>query len=440
MSFLKTIPERLDIAPGVRLLFLPEPRFKRVQFAMALDCPLDADRATRALLSEVLPQGSRRWPSRRDLARALQDAYGASSHEYMVRACEHQQLGYSYSWVADRFLPPGEGVAESVLEIAHGVLCDPLRGEDGRPFRQDIVERERGYFLKRLSDRKDLRAEYAGERFLEHLCEGEAYGLQPWDSEQAIADVELEALEVERRRLLQRTPVRAIVVGPEDPAPYADWLARTFAGRDSVDPIPEVEQRLPQELREIRESLPMDQAQFHYGFRYVPPQDPVRRIALSLACSVFGGGSHGRLFRVVREEKSLAYGIYAWQRPRKGMVTVAAGIDAASFEVVRQEVEQQLADLQDHGPRAQELEMARVSQLERLRALADSGMAMAEYYSREDFLGTRRSPAEKAEVLQQIRAEQVAEELRGLVPDLVYLMEPGPADADGIASEMEVSS
>ncbi|MDP7062476.1 MAG: pitrilysin family protein [Planctomycetota bacterium] len=434
MAFLQTIPELRRPAPGVELLCLPEPRFKRAQLGLSLDLPLDDGRAARTLLSEVLQQGSAAHPTRRDLSRALQEAYGANCSLYADRNGENHRIGISLGWVGERFLPPGNIVVPQLLEMVRQTLEEPRRGKDGQPFDEEVVERERKLLMQRLAERKDDRPGYAEERFISLMCEGEPYGLQAWDSEQAVAALTADDLEQARMELLATAKITAVVVGPCDPDIIAAWLADVFGGRSKLATLPEIGRPVPAAIREVREQLPMDQAQFHYGFRYPEPADKRAFEALGFACSVLGGGSHGRLFRIVREQKSLAYGIYAMQRARKGLITVAAGIDASAYQEVRDEVDKQLAELQQNGPTAEEMEMTLVNRLDRLRGLADSGYELATYFVREHTLGLERSPAERAAILQDLKPTEIAEAARLLVPDMVYLLEPN-ADASAVQPE-----
>jgi predicted Zn-dependent peptidase len=422
MAFLQTIPELRQPAPGVELLCLPESRFKRAQLGLSLDLPLDSGRAARTLLAEVLQQGSELLPTRRDLSRALQEAYGAGCSMYTDRNGENHRTGVSLGWVGERFLPADTTVVPQLLDLVRNMLENPRRGADGSPFDQEVIERERALLLQRLAERKDDRPHYAEERFIRLMCENEPYGLQSWDSEQAVAALTAEDLETARLDLLARAHITAVVVGPCDPDLISDWLAEVFGNRKEVVEFPPIGRPVPAAVREVHEHLEMDQAQFHYGFRYAEPQDKRAFEALGFACSVLGGGSHGRLFRVVREEKSLAYGIYAMQRARKGLVTVAAGIDASAAQEVRAEVDKQLLDLQQNGPTTEEMEMVLVNRLDRLRGLSDSGYELATYFVREHSLGLNRSPADRAALLQDLKPQEIAQAARALVPDMVYLL------------------
>lgn len=424
MAFLQTIPELRSPAEGVELLCLPEPRFKRAQLSLSFDMPLDSGRAARTLLAEVLTQGTETLPSRLQLTRSLQDLYGANCSLYADRSLEFHRTTMNLGWVGDRFLPPEELVQPRLLGLARGLLDKPRRGTNGSSYDVETLERERSSALKQIRERKDDRSAYAEERFLEQMCDGEPYGLLPWDSEQAIHDLTADDLEAARLHLLQDAKITCIAVGPCDIDLIETWLKDWFGRRKPIPELPDVVLRKPGELREFREELPMEQAQFHYGYRFELPSTPREHEALGLACSILGGGAHGRLFRKVREEKSLAYGIYAMLRSQKGLMTVAAGIDAEAYAEVRSEVETQLKDLQDNGPTAEEIQFALVNRLDRLRALSDSGGSLANYHLREHWAGLRRTPAERAKMLQELTADEIATAAQRFVADSVYLLAP----------------
>ncbi|MHC4380523.1 MAG: hypothetical protein ACYSU1_05480, partial [Planctomycetota bacterium] len=183
MAFLQSIPELRQPAPGVDLLCLPEPRFKRAQLSLSFDRPLDDARAARTLLAEVLTQGCEALPSRLQLTRALQDLYGANCELYADRAAEYHRVTMNLGWVGDRFLPPEEMVQPRLLGMARGLLDKPRRGVNASPFDVETLERERSSTLKHIRQRKDNRQAYAEERFLEQMCDGEPYGRIPWESE-----------------------------------------------------------------------------------------------------------------------------------------------------------------------------------------------------------------------------------------------------------------
>lgn len=424
MAYSQTIPETVAVAPGVTLLVLPESRFKRARVSVLADLPLDEGRAARSLLLDVLEQGSARHPGRVALAQAEQAAYGARVGMGRGTAMERHRVRLGIEVVGQRFLPPGEVVLPPALALAGGMWSEPWRGDQGELFRPDIVTHERELLLQRIRERIDNRSEWAEERFLHHLCPDEPLGLLSWGSEEDVLAVTAEDMERERLRLLNQAEVLVLAIGPLQASDLVPWLQELFpANRQAWQP-PAQEQRAAGELRLVREELDLDQAQFHMGFRLPTPENPQDRAALQVANVIFGGGVSGRLFRVVREERSLAYGIGSMLRPRKGLMTVAAGIDANAADEVQEAVLEQMQDLAAQGPSTEEMDTAMVAILDRLAGVGDDAGSLGAFHQREFHRGTMLTPAAWAEHLQAVTPAQVAHAASLWKPDLRYLLAP----------------
>lgn len=439
MALLDRPPLVLQPAPALELLALPEPRFKRAQLVLHFDRPLDDGRApARSLLAEVLEQGTRRHPNQMELSRAEEDLYAASVSLDSDRQADAHRLRLALSWVGERFLPPGAQVADGSLRLGRELLEEPCRGAGGAPFPDATLARERAQLARRIRSLPDERDAYARERFLALLCPDEPYGTPPWGSAEAIEGLDGAALEAARRDLLEHAAVSAVLVGPVDPEPVAALLADWFGAGGSLAGAPREALsapsfRLPARLREECERLELDQARFRLGFRFVPPREPLACEAHALASSILGGGVHGRLFRIVREERSLCYGIGSTLRTRKGILGVSAGIDAGSYEAVRDEVMRQVAILAAGGWTEDEERAARANHLNRLDALADAPGALAWFFERERLLGFRRTPAGRAADLARVGRDDIAAAAASWQPSLVYLLAGAAAAAEVVS-------
>jgi predicted Zn-dependent peptidase len=423
MSFLQTIPEIHSLADGVTLLGVADQRFKRALVQVLFELPLDASRAARSLLLDVLEQGSRQFPDSTSLACELQNLYGASCEVYSERSCEAHRVGLQVSCLGAQFLPPGEDVLLPALNLISDVLFDPLRGEqNGELFNAQYLELERKNLLDMLAERQDNRSAYATERFLSVMCADEDYGKLSWESSEAIAGLTPQQLEDARREIIDCAKVIIICSGSVNVNIVKHWATQRFSGQRNIIDVAEPSTKFPSELRHVNEHLEMKQAQLHIGLRLTLPESIANREALAAACSVLGGGSHGRLFQKIREEKSLAYGIYSQMHGRKHILSVQAGIDAQSAAEVEEEVFTQIDLLANEGPTAHEVELAKANRLNGLASLADSPGAMASFYHADYLLGLNATPAIRADACNALTAEQIQQAACGWQADLVYLL------------------
>lgn len=426
MALLKTLPEHIPLSQGVDLLFLPEPRLKRALLQVDFDLPLDGDCAARTLLAQVLEQGSAAHPSRMYLAQRQEQLFGATVSFGGFRAAEKHRMRLQLGWVGERFLPNGETLAVNVLGLGRELLEEPRRGEGDAPFDAAVLERERAQLARHIRGFVDDRAGYAQQRFYEAMCAGEPFAQAPWGTVGEVEGLHGQELEAARLAVLKQGRVLILAVGPIERDPLVDalraWLGEAGTWGEPRAELPEAVSREPGELREVREELPVDQARFHLGFRIARPASSEEMESMLLANAVLGGGIQGRLFRIVREERSLAYGISSEVLTGKGMLTVGAGIDASKAEEVRDEVLRQVADLAENGPTEEEVAMCKASFFNGLQSLADSAGSLARFYAREFQFRLHRSPAERAAVLESLGAQDVQRAAQTWMADTSFLM------------------
>lgn len=426
MALLETLPEHIPLAPGADLLFLPQPRLKRALLQVDFDLPLDAHSPARTLLAQVLEQGTAKHPSRMHLAQRQEQLFGAAVNFGGLRAAEKHRMRVQAGWVGERFLPASEALAVEVVGLARELVEDPRRGADGAPFDRAMFERERAQLARQIRSFVDDRSGYAQQRFYEALCAGEPFARAPWGTAEEVEALQMEQLEAARLEMLRHGRVLVLAVGPIEREPLVaalrDWLGSEGPWGSERRTLPDVVSKEPSGLREVREELPIDQARFHLGFRIPRPTTSEEMEAQLMANSVLGGGIQGRLFRIVREERSLAYGISSEVLAGKGLLTIGAGIDASKAEEVRDEVLRQVEDLASRGPEQEELAMVRAAFANGLQSIGDSAGSLARFYAREYQYGLHRSPAQRAAVLDQLGPEDVRAAAATWKPDLSFLM------------------
>ncbi len=94
------------------------------------------------------------------------------------------------------------------------------------------------------------------------------------------------------------------------------------------------------------------------------PQNAEARFALSALCGAFGGGMSSRLFQKIREEKGLAYTIYATPEGFKntGLINIYAGVSPENADMVVSLIQKEMQDIVKNG--LSEAEFARsISQM-----------------------------------------------------------------------------
>ena len=163
------------------------------------------------------------------------------------------------------------------------------------------------------------------------------------------------------RRNLARANLVVAVVGAIDAATLAERLDEVFAALPATaeqTPVADVEPTIG-ERRRIALAVP--QASIFMGLKGVRRDHP-DFYAVSLMNHILGGGAFSsRLYREVREQRGLAYGVYtvplSWQHSSAILATAATRADrvAETIKILRSEI----ARMAREGVTAEELENAR---------------------------------------------------------------------------------
>lgn len=105
---------------------------------------------------------------------------------------------------------------------------------------------------------------------------------------------------------------------------------------------------------------PIEQVHVSVGFPGVPMDDPAV-YDFHLLAGVLGGGSSSRLFQSIREDRGLAYSVFAYASPFSdaGLLGVYAGVSPENVGEVCRLAAAEMRDLCQSGPSAEELQRAK---------------------------------------------------------------------------------
>ena len=125
---------------------------------------------------------------------------------------------------------------------------------------------------------------------------------------------------------------------------------------------------------------------------------------------VLGGGLSSRLFQAVREDRGLAYSVFAGAHlySDAGALGIHAATEPDRADELRRVVEDEVSAVAEHGITADELEIARRGfEGARLLGLEDSGSRMTRLGNGQSLYGRVESVDEFVASLRAIRLDEV---------------------------------
>jgi predicted Zn-dependent peptidase len=245
-------------------------------------------------------------------------------------------------------------VLDADLPVAVDVLTDLVR----RPLLRDAdLTLERNVVLEEISAVADAPEDLVFELHAKALWPEHPYGFSILGTPETVGALRADDLRgVHRRGYFPGNCVIA-AAGSVEPERLLETLEREgwFEGPPAV-PLAPVEPAPAQ--RGQRSAVARDTQQCHlvFGSDTFPASDP-RRYALMVLVTVFGGGMSSRLFQRIREERGLAYAVFAFQHLNLsgGMVGVYLGTQPETAEPAIEGVLEEYRRLAAEGLPAEEL-------------------------------------------------------------------------------------
>ena len=366
----------LPAAGGLELHLMPTRKYRTVLLTCAFERSLDDQRSARAVLPDLLLRGTARSPGLAEFTARCEELYATDLVGSVSGVGSRQVIRLGLETISDR-----DAGGEPLLEQATGLLAEalhepPLR--DGA-FRPDHFEQERTNLVRAIASIADDKGLYAHRRLMETLHAGTPLALHPKGTVELAESLDEPATRRAWQDVVRRAPGRVFMVGDVDEERAlraVELLAGPVGSRGPREALaapeaaPPVREGAPQD---VVERQPLAQSKLVLGFR-VPP-DVAAGAAFPLFGIVFGGGSHSRLFKRVREAEQLAYDCSSAALVDSGSLVVHAGVDADKAGRARQLVLEELERLAQDGVGDEELELSRRAQRRRLVNLRDDPRA-----------------------------------------------------------------
>ncbi len=397
-------------APGVDLFLLPDRRFRTVSIRLNFLQPLAEDAAAALALSgAVLGQGSAHLPSRLALQRELDGLCGTDLEMDTAR------LGEIHLMEADLALPSeratGEaGLLKKAVSLLAQCLAEPRR--QGQGFPKTVLSQERRGLKDVIASARNHRPSWASLSCLRAVCAREPYRIGRLGSPEALDRLTPEGLLSFWRRAASRLPVLAYAVGDFDPSRMADLLAGAVLPlrKGLPAPLPSTGFRRAAPTRPARrvERASVEQARLCLGFRTNTAWSAAGFSDLVMANMLLGGGSHAKLFREVREKRSLAYDASSSLEKTKGLMLVSAGVSPQQADRAEALILEQIRNVQAGRFSSREWRDSLRTLTNRIRTLGDSPSRLVSLHLEGFLNGSPRTPAEVLREARSVTPESAA--------------------------------
>lgn len=417
---------REEIMPGVFLSAVRTDRFKTSALCAALLSQLDHEHAYMdSLLPSVLRRGTARCPDMASITRRLEELYGAGAIPLSMRVGEVRVTGFYSVFPDGRFIPGGASELDDIARLIGELLTAP--NTRGGLLLPDYVNSEKSKLAEKIRAAKNDRGGYAARRLIELMCCNEALSASVLTDCDAAENIHYKKLTRRYRELLSNSPMEICYCGAESFERVRGAMLSAFEAmpRGEIDYDIGTDVRmnaLEAEPRVFKETMDVGQGKLCMGWRLGECMEEPDSAALRVFNAVYGGTASGKLFRSLREERSLCYYVSSGVDDVKGLMYVSSGIDKADYDTVVEGITGELRKIADGEVTTDELDTARRYCAQALRLVPDDPVELTMYCMRSNITGEDATPDDLAAVCEYVTADEVIDIARSCELDTIYFL------------------
>jgi len=410
--------KRYEICNGIYLNYIKTDKYKTNTLSFYFYDMLDHESATKnALLMEVISRGSKVYTRTADLERFLEEQYGANMETGVRKKGDVQVLYANFDFVHTDYVDKKD-ICENIFSLAESIIFNQ------ESFSDEFVAQEKVNHREKIEALMNNKTQYAMERCVEEMCADEPYGICEFGELDLLEAINATSILEHYKNTFLKLKFDVFITGEIDVEWALERLRKTLGNIRCTNNsylISSVVKDIG-EVKKIVQREPINQSKLVLGFRNrVLPTDD-NYYALVLYNSIYGGSVFSKLFNNVREKLSLAYSVGSRTDKFKGIMFVAAGIENDKFQEAYDEILTQEQLMKDGSFIEDEVNAAKLSLIDSIRAIADSAKQTEDYYVGQFLCNMDGDLEELVQGVEGVTAEQVTYVAQNVELDTVYFL------------------
>ena len=391
----------------------------QVFFMLPLESKKEA--AMNALIPSILERGSKNHPGNQNIKTELENLYGANKNFNILKRGENQILRFSLEMVNEKFLTHKSNLTRDAFELLNDIIFNPLT--ENNAFKEKYFKQEKEILKQEILSLINNKYTFAVENCIQRMCKNEKYGIYKLGSIDALADISNKELFDHYQKILNEAKRSLFLVGNFKRKFVDDIFKNTDlkGGSDIFDKHTRVIYQ-DKETDFYQQELKVNQARLSIGYRTGITRNTSEYYALLIFNSLLGGSTHSRLFREIREKRSLAYYVGSSIETTKGLLLINSGINSANHEKVTELIKKEIEALADGKFSSEEFIRAKKSIINRLRQDLDSNSALSAHYLLSLVNNKEESITKTINKVQNVEIDEIKEVAKKLKMDTVYLL------------------
>lgn len=395
---------------GANIYYLQTDKFKTTTVSVNIFRPIEGEAAANALLTRILKTASAKYASKTEIEKHLEWMYGAVFAADVNKKGDMQILNFEITAPSDVYT--GEDTAAAAAEFLKEIIYNP-KIKDGM-FDDEIFNIEKENLRNLIYASENDKKEFATQRCIEEMCGAEAFAIPRLGTASQLERITNKALYEHYKNVIKNSRVDIFVSGTCDTEAVKNIFDVAESCGNITEPLRLAERNT---VKEIHEIMDVNQGKLVIGMTVDAPfYDTV------LFNSVYGSGTHSKLFNNVREKLSLAYYAYSRYVRSKSVIIVGTGIEFDKYVPARDEVFNQLKEMQNGNISDFEIESAKKFIETIYISMKDDPRRMIDFYVAQNISGDTDGIDEFIAGINKVTRNDIIKAAKSVKANTIYFL------------------
>ncbi len=351
-------------------------KFRQVKVNMRFTRNKIDQQVEREVLSKILLEASKKYPSRKKIGEKKEDNYSQNIKGYTIPILgENSIINFETTFINELYLKKGHH--QKCLDFFMELIFNPIENFRDKEFK-----------LAQKKIKSNIDAALEDPESYSNIMALINAGYEMFNQEknyQKLQKLTKEEVYQTYLEMIANDLLDITIVGDVDEQ-IVEYFKQRISKRRRKKMAPVCHFPTVKE-QEIIEEKDFSQSKLVMLYKLKLADLKKQYIHVELLDDILGGSSNSRLFINVRENNSLAYSVRSNYNYYKGLVSVNAGIDVDKYPDVKKIIKQQLADLQAGNITEKELKDAQKKSLNELKTMNDQMRSIVNRVYAEKYYG-----------------------------------------------------
>lgn len=356
----------------MNIKFIKSNKFKSNSISLNIPIDIDEKITDLNLVSEMIKIGSKKYDSLKKLYSKLQEMYGTHFNCYVNKCGEVAVFTIYIEFLKDEYIDQNTSLWDEIINFLHEIFYNVL--EEKGCFKEEFLKIEKENLRTNILSLVDSKNYYAYVKCEQISTKNEPYANYIYGNVDRLEKINGKNL-YEFYLNLRELPYYFVIIGNFDEDRIKNMLYDKFGKNLEKKFNTNNNKFLKTDFSESYERFDITQTKLVINFKTPITIFNGDYYAFFVFNKILGSG-YSKLYREVRQKRSLVYYINSYYEKFKGMLSIECGINDKNFDVTKEIILSEIQNISNGEISESEIENAKRSIRRLLMSVQDKVLSM----------------------------------------------------------------